>query len=268
MIKPIFPGQNFKKGRLLYSGVLIILLTAFFSSCKVPQNAYYFKTLKKDTTISSAVNRGMELKIQKNDLLGINISSLNKEEDLTYNAPAVSIGAGSAGSGYLVDADGNIQYHKLGVLHVEGMTRTALRNKIQKDLTPYLKDPVVTVRYLNHKLTVLGEVTKPQVIQMPEEHLSLLEVLGASGDVSQFARRDNILIIRETGNGKQFKRINLEDHSIFSSPWYWLQPDDVVYVEPNDIKLNQEKNTKRQQNISIALSATSVAILILFKFIK
>ena len=272
MIKPILPGNFFKKDGILYSGILIVLLTAALSSCKVPQNAYYFKTLKKDTTINSSVNRVMELKIQKNDLLGINISSLNKEEDLTYNAPAVSTGAGSAGSasgsGYLVDADGNIQYHKLGILHVEGMTRTALKNKLQKDLNPYLKDPVVTVRYLNHKLTVLGEVVKPQVIQMPEEHLSLLEVLGASGDVSQFARRDNILIIRETGNGKQFKRINLEDHSIFSSPWYWLQPDDVVYVEPNDVKMKQEKAATRQQNISLALSVLSIVTIVLFKFIK
>ena len=103
---------------------------------------------------------------------------------------------------------------------------------------------------------------------MPEELLSLLEVLGASGDVSPFARRDNILIIRETGNGKQFKRINLEDHSIFSSPWYWLQPDDVVYVEPNDVKMTQEKATTRQQNVSLALSVLSIVTIVLFKFIK
>ena len=266
MNKPKLPYKIFKKSGLLYFLSFFLFFAIVFSSCKVPQNAYYFKTLKRDTTINVA-GKGMELKIQKNDLLMVNISSLNKDEDIVYNAPSASLG-GTSSMGYLVDGGGNIQLHKLGLVHVEGMTRTTLKEKIQKDISPYLKDPVVTVRYLNHKITVLGEVVKPQVIPMPEEHLSLLEVLGASGDVSILARRDNILIIRETGNGKEFKRINLEDHSIFSSQWYWLQPDDVVYVEPNDVKLHQEKNAKRQQNISIALSAASVAIIILFKFIK
>jgi len=143
------------------------------------------------------------------------------------------------------------------------MTRRELKDKIQKDIQPYLKDPVVNVSYLNHRITVLGEVNKPQVLQMPEEQMSLLEVLVSSGDVTPSARRDNILIIRETGNGKQFKRINLEDHSIFTSEWYYLQPDDVVYVEPNDKKLNEEKRNKRLQTVSMALSAISLALIIL-----
>ena len=103
---------------------------------------------------------------------------------------------------------------------------------------------------------------------MPEEHISLLEVLGSSGDVTPFGKRDNILIIRETDNGKQTKRINLEDHSIFSSDWYWLEPGDVVYVEPNDKKINEENRAKRNQTISIALSALSVAIIILDRIIR
>ena len=140
-------------------------------------------------------------KIKKNDQLLINISSLNREEDLTYNAAAAAGAVGSStGSGssvgYLVDGNGNIQLHRLGSIHAEGMTRRELKDKIQKDISPYLKDPVVTVRYLNHRITVLGEVSKPSVIQMPEEQLSLLEVLGSTGDVTQFARRDNILIIK------------------------------------------------------------------------
>ena len=194
------------------------------------------------------------------------ISSLNREEDVIYNAPAASSGSltgSGSGVGYLVDANGNIQQHKLGVLHVENMTRRELKDKIQKDISPYLKDPVVTVRYLNHRITVLGEVGKPGVIQMPEEQLSLLEVLGTTGDVTPFARRDNILIIRETSNGKTFKRLNLENHSLFTSEWYYLQPDDVVYVEPNDKKVNEENRNKRQQVISMALSGLSIAISLL-----
>ena len=211
--------------------------------------------------------RGEELKIQKNDLLSINISSLNKEEDAVYNSAAGASGLGLSGgnstNGYVVNAEGNIQYHRLGIMQVAGMTRAELKNKIQKDLTPFLKDPVVTVNYLNHKITVLGEISKTQVISMPEEQISLLEVLGSSGDVTQNARRDNILVIRDMGNGKEFKRVNLEDHSIFTSKWYWLQPGDVVYIEPNDKRIKEEKKAKLQQTVSIALSALSVAVIIL-----
>lgn len=259
---------------LLPSSGIILFFIIFLSSCKAPLNttSAYFKTIKNDTTISNAATKGGDLKIRKNDLLSINISSLNKEEDIIYNAPALVISSGTTsgltGNGYLVDADGNIQLHKLGLLHVEGFTRAFLKNKIQKDISPYLKDPVVTVRFLNHKITVLGEVVKPQVIPMPEEQLSLLDVLGASGDITQFARRDNILVIRENADGKEFKRINLEDHSIFTSKWYWLQPDDVVYIEPNDKKIIEEDRNRRQQNLSIGLSALSLVFIILTRYIK
>ena len=103
---------------------------------------------------------------------------------------------------------------------------------------------------------------------MPEEQLSLLEVLGSSGDLSQLAKRDNILIIREKGNIKQFKRINLEDHSIFTSEWYYLQPGDVVYVEPNDKRIKDEKRSRVQQNVSLAVSGISLAIIILDRILR
>jgi len=221
----------------------------------------------KDTSISSVEKVQADAKIRKTDLLSIVVSSLNREEDMIYNAPALSglgnTGANVSNNGFQVDANGDIRFHKLGLIHVEGMTRAAVKDKIQTDLSPYLKDVVVTVRFLNHRVTVLGEVVKPQVIQMPEEQMSLFEVLGSSGDVSQFGRRDNILIIRETENGKQLKRINLEDHSIFNSEWYYLKPDDVVYVEPNDKKVKEENRSKRQQTMSLILSGASLAAILL-----
>ena len=98
---------------------------------------------------------------------------------------------------------------------------------------------------------------------MPEEQMSLLEVLGNSGDVTNFARRDNILVIRESEKGRELKRINLEDRSLFSSDWYYLQPNDIVYVQPNDKKVNEENRNKRQQTISMILSGASIAFILL-----
>ena len=269
---------NNLQDRILHSRIsfgslsFTVLLFLFFSSCTPTKNAYYFKSLPKDTLFQGS-NKPAETRIKVNDLLGVNVSSLNREEDLTYNAAAggLAVGpvsSGASSSGYLVDANGNIQFHRLGNLRVEGMTRKELKDKLQKDLSPYLKDPVVTVCFLNHRVTILGEVSKPQVIQMPEEQSSLLEVLGSSGDVTAFSRRDNILVIRETKQGKQLKRINLEDRSIFTSEWYYLQPDDVVYVEPNDKKVKEEQRNKTYQTVSIGLSALSTIMVVIGLLIR
>ena len=260
--------------KYLYRAIFGCLAAISFASCSSPKNAYYFKTLPRDTTINTTVSRLTESTIRKNDQLAITISSLNPDEDRVYNAAALSVAttssgsSGSGGGGYLVDANGNIQLHRLGSIHAEGMTRRELKNKIETDIKPYLKDPVVTVRYLNHRVTVIGEIAKPSVISMPEEQLSILEVLAASGDVSLLGKKDNILIIRETETGKQFKRINLEDHSIFTSEWYYLKPDDVVYVEPNDKKIKDEKRARTQQTVSLAISGISLAIIILDRILR
>lgn len=263
MNKLQLPGKSFTKSRLFCSGISMLVMLFFFSSCSPVKNSFYFKTLPRDTILAANPKNSEELTIKKNDLLLVNISSLNPAEDMIYNA--LSIGTGSS-AGYLVDGEGNIQYHRLGVLHVEGMTRSALKNKLQKELSPYLKDPVVTVRFNNHQILVFGEVGKAQVFPMPEEQVSLFEVLVNSGDLTQYSRRDNILVIRETAAGKQFKRINLENNSIFTSSWYWLQPGDMVYVEPNDKRMKEEKTAKRQQSINLVITGISLALILLNRF--
>lgn len=263
--------QSTERSSSIYRVFHFIIALAFIgastSSCKVAKNPYYFQNLKRDTTIRTANIGSVESKIRVNDQLSIVISSLNPQEDAVYNAAALPLGMNSSGAGasvgYQVDVRGDIQVHRIGMVHAEGMTRKELKKKLESSLSPYLKDPVVTVRYLNHRVTILGEVVKPQVVSMPEERISILELLGISGDVTQFARRDNILVIRETEKGKEFKRLNLQDHSVFISDWYYLKPDDVVYVEPNDKKMNEEKRTMTQQAVSIGFSALSTIMVLI-----
>ena len=250
------------------------LLVFLLSSCKVtePPNTRYFNNLLKDTSFTTATNKYTEFKIRKNDQLGIVIASSSREEDALFNAPAGSGSSNASGStitsGYAVDANGNIQIHKLGEIKVEGMTRRELKEKMQKDLLPYLKDPIVNVSFLNHKITVLGEIKLPRSVNMPQEQMSILEVLAEGGDVSELARRDNVLIIRETETGKQTKYINLEDKAIFNSPWYYLQPDDVVYISPSDYKMTEAKRLRKQQTLTIATSVVSLALVVYNLFIK
>ena len=257
---------------------LIAFGLCLFSSCRIVKPTAYFKTIDKDSTINQFITKDIESKIVKNDKLEISISSLNKLEDDLYNVSAVasssssgsttggqSASTSSHGAGYTVDIDGNIQIHNIGKMHVEGMTRKQLKDSLQISLLPYLKDPIVTIDFLNRRITVLGEVEKPQVVELQEEKMSLLDALALSGDVTPHALKNNILIVRETPDGKIFKHLNLEDESLFksSSSWYYLQSGDIVYVEPDIKKLISEQRAIRNQQLaSIILSIASLSLVI------
>lgn len=242
MIKEFYPVFASKKH--LTPFIFIIGAAIFFCSCKIYKPTFYFKDVKKDTVISGFVNNDLELKIQMNDVLAISISSLSSSEDLLFNKGVTAIAGGK--TEYLVSADGNIYVHKIGKVPVIGMTRKELKSKLENDLLPYLKDPIVTVNFGNHRVTVLGE-TVSMIVEMPEERISLLEVMAKSNSVTINTQLSRLMVIRETKNNKEIKHLNLEDPSIFTSPWYYLQPNDIVVVKPNEEKFDDEQKRTRNQ---------------------
>ena len=251
-----------------YHTFLFCCACLFFSSCAPIKNSYYFKTLTKDTSINSLVSDNLDSKIAKGDKLAIAISSLNLQEDIVFNTGA-TVKDRTDLAGFPVGDDGNITIHKVGKFKAEGLTRKELAVALEAALAPYLKDAIVTVQYLNHKVTILGEVVRPQVINMPEEQLSIIDVLVIGGDVTANASRRDIMIIRENGAEKKVKHLNLEDHSVFASPWYYVQPNDIVVVSPDFVKTNQEKRTaKFQTYFGIALSAISLVIVVLDRLLR
>ncbi len=242
---------------------LLILLAGFTGvvSCGTPKDIVYFQNISRDTTLQNTVSKNFDLKIKPDDLLYVGVTSASAEQSMLFNAPQVAAigGTGTGGgttSGYLVDKAGNIQLYKLGDVKVAGLTRTEVKDKLQRDLGPYLKEPVVTVRNLNNRITVLGEVGRPGVLPLQTDQITLTEALGQSGDLKITGKRDNILIIRQTENGKDFKRVNLLDNSVFSSPYYYLQNEDVVYVEP-DLK---RTSNQRNQVIQWIVSGTGLIV--------
>lgn len=255
--------------------VFIILSSFLFTSCSISKPTYIFRDIVKDTTIQGFTDTDIELQIQKNDVINISISSLNPQEDMLFNASASASAAGASSksegsaSGFLVNLEGNIYLHKLGSLHIAGLTRKQLKLKLETDLIPYLKDPIVTVSFSNHFITIINGQGSSQIINMPAEKIALINAIALGGSIGNDVTVKNVLVIRETPDSKIFKHLNLENQSIFTSPWYYLQPKDILVIKPNEEKLfKDQKRSRNQLVLSTVLSGLSIFFIILDRIIR
>lgn len=233
------------------------------TGCIDTKQATYFNGVN-DGTIPKAVLT--EPKIQKNDLLSIVVTSLNPEATAIFNLPvtANANGANQENSpGYLVNSEGMIQFPVLGDIKAESLTKEQLKADIVKRLVDrqLLKDPIVHIRFLNFKITVLGEVRNPSVINVPNEKISLLEAIGMAGDLTIYGNRTNIFLMREEDGVRNVKRLNLNSSEVLTSNYYYLKPNDIVYVEPNKARMKLANANTTQNRISIIMGVlTLVAV--------
>ena len=248
--------------------VFAICLFGLITSCTNTRKAVYFDG-QGDVRFPSTTVIPQTI-LTHNDLLSITVTSLNPAASAVFNVPNVtyanSITNNAEGpiqaTGYLVDANGNIQFPMLGTIRAAGLTEAQLTAQILKGILErkLLVDPIVTVRHLNFRVTVLGDVTRPTVVNVPSEKITLLEALGFAGDITITGKRDNVLVIREEGNEKVIKRINLNSTELFQSPYYYLRSGDIVYVEPNKAKITGSSRTN--QMLPIILSGLSFTAII------
>lgn len=250
--------------RCWYIFSAFVFLGSLVSSCTIVRPGSYFKNVTRDTIINLAPIAKEGIKVKSGDKLSITVTSLNKAEDLIFN------GDFKDGQGFEVNEAGEIHYHKLGRVKVAGLTRKQIKTKLEQQLEPYLKDPVVTLNFINHHVTVLGDIGKPQLLSMPEERLSIVDVLAQSGNTNLSTELTNIKVIRDTGeNQKIIKQLNLEDHSIFSSEFFYLQPNDVVVLGNNEkMYLEEQKRIRYQQASTIALQLITVGLVIYQTFFR
>ena len=237
-------------------------------SCVDTKSITYFNNIA-DTTLSAQVT-GIEPTIQKGDLLSISVNSLSSEATSLFNTSntSSSTSAGAANSplsqavGYLVSQNGTIEFPMLGSIDATGMTKEALKNFITKSLEDkkLLFDPIVTVRYLNFHVTVLGEVNKPGVVVIPNEQVSILEAIGMAGDLTIYGKRTNILLLRKEGSQKIVRRLNLSSERVLTSPYYYLKSNDVVYIEPDKARIAGASQSR--QLLPIILSGLSFLTII------
>ena len=247
------------KSYLYVIGLFLLITTACNSSKKVIglQNG---DTMKIEEIVPQ------EIHIQQNDLLGITVNSKNAELALPFNMPTVAYQAGTNGNvsgtqalqGYLVDEQGNINFPILGTIHVEGLTRSQLTHLLEQKLKNgnYIKDPVVTVKFLNFKISVIGEVNQPGSFPISNERVTILDALSMAGDLTIYGKRDRVAVIREIDGKRSITYNDLRNTDLFKSPTYYLQQNDVIYVEPNSRKAEQQ-NINQNNSIGVWISILS-----------
>ena len=252
----------------------LMLLTAV--SCGTPKEITYFQDLKPGQT-QLAITDPVEIRVRPKDKLSILVNAPDPKLSNMFNLPIVSqqIGQESATgssrgvSGYTVDSEGNITFPVLGKVRVDGMTREQIAEHLTTQLKEQelIKDPVVTVEFMNLFVSVMGEVNHAGRIKIDRDNFTILDALSEAGDLTIFGKRDRVLVLRQE-NGKQVVYgVNLCDaRQIYSSPVYYLQQNDVVYVEPNDTKSRQSTvngNTVRSTSFYLSLASLLTSIIVL-----
>lgn len=245
---------------------LTLLSLSLFSCAK--RNLVYLSDIDPYEDYSVPVGQFTEPRIQPDDLLSITVTSLNPESNMLFNVGVLmpsgdrtnTVVSSPVNENYLVDKDGFINYPVIGKISLNRLTKQEAVDKMAGLVSEYVKDPIVNIRFTNFKVTVIGEVQNPSSLIIPTEKITVLEALGMAGDMTAYGKRENVMVIREKDGIRTAARLNLNDKAVLSSPYYYLQQNDVVYVEPYKTKAIQADSNPR--TFSIISSALSLAVVI------
>lgn len=247
--------------------LLILFTITYLCSCSNTRRLTYFNGIGDSTVTTQQIIPAS--KIYPNDILSVTVSSLNPEATVIFNeAPLKETNSQSVTSGgYLVNTEGAIKFPVLGDIEVVGKTTEEVSKIITESLLAkqLLVDPIVTVRFKNFRVTVLGEVRNPEVLAVPSEKISLLEALGLCGDITLYGKRENVLLIREEQGVRQTTRLNLNSAEFLASPYYYLQANDIVYVEPNRARVATSGTAQIWVPLTVATVSLGTLIWNIFK---
>lgn len=257
----------------LIRAVFFLALSFYLVSCGTQQRIPNYLQHVNDSTVNPKV-KVPELKIQKNDLLSIQVYSASTKPDISdapYNLPAAGgqQGGGQATAtgrgGFLVDVNGDIEYPQLGVLHVEGLTKLQLADIIKRKINEkdsVLTNPSVIIRFTNLKVTVMGEVNQQGPISVPGERVTIIEAIGLAGGTTDFGLKNNVKVMREVDGKREVGIVDLSSKDLFQSPYYNLLQNDVVVVDPARRKAKKAEQDVVMRQVSFGLSViTAIALL-------
>lgn len=238
---------------------LLLAFSFYFVSCKPLEKIPAYLENVNDSTGKGTVKQA-ELIIQKNDLLSIQIASLSTKPEISdaiFNQQVI----GGTSVGYLVDGNGNIEHHRLGIIRAAGLTKDQLAAEIKKRLTDpaeLMKDPSVIIRFMNMKVTVLGEVGQQGPVNVPGEKLTILEAVGLAGGITEYGKKTTIKVLRETNGQRETAVVDLTSKDIFDSPYYNLVQNDVIIVEATRRKMDDLERTRNFQKITLGVTLVTV----------
>lgn len=246
---------------------LAFAMALLLNSCGSTKKIIYLQGA--DTLDLDKSQRLYDARIMPKDLLTISVNTTDPEAAKPFNPSKGSFGTSGGSSNllqYLVDNDGNIEFPIVGTLHVLGMTKRECEQMIKTKIAPYLsktENPVVTVEMSSFKVTILGEVGSPGAISVAQEKINILEAIAQAGDLTMYGKRDNVHLIRVDAKGKkEIHTLNLNKADIINSPYYYLQQNDIVYVEPNKTKIDSTAISSVSMWFSVISFLTSMATLV------
>jgi polysaccharide export outer membrane protein len=243
--------------------ILPLLLTIIIaiSACSGRRNLVYFSDLDLKSDKWKNITDNGEPVILKNDVLSISVNTSSSESNMIFASAqsAEMVNGVYEKQGYRVNGEGNIKFPFLGEVTLEGLTLSQAQDQLERQLINYAKHPIVNMKFMNFRVTVIGEVNHPSTFLVPNEKINLLEALGLAGDMTAYGKRENVLLIREVNNVRTMTRINLNSQDVLNSPYFYLKQNDVIYVEPDKAKSYEvSKSTKMMPFVIAGLSAIAI----------
>ena len=261
----------------------LLLVITNLTSCKVQRAAYFQDVPDSAATqkILQTIPPAQSAVVRTDDVLNITIQTLDPNANNILNQGNLPVNSGAVTnsnntntstqaviSGYLVNRDGYVHLPYVGDVLVKGLTTDQVKELVTQKVSVYFKDPVVNVRFTNFKITVIGEVRNPSTFLFPNENPTVFDALGLAGDINISGRRDNVMLIRSDEDGKRdIVRLNLDSTSAITSPYFYLKPNDVIYVEPTEDRVASE-SAYRTKDVAVIAAALSLMIVIVARIIQ
>ncbi len=243
------------------------------SSCSTYKNIPYYQDLDQYKPTQENITNYSPLTIQPADILGINVNSRNPESSSMFNYNLNRVSGNNFDNspenpvtGYLVTEKGEIELPLIGVLKVAGITTTELKEKLRLALLTYYKEPNVSVRIINFRVAVYGDVLKPDLYTLQNERTTVTQALSMAGDLNITAKRKNVILVREINGVRNYIPIDLTSKEIFQSPYYYLKNNDEIYVTPDRTKYATVDRGYR--TASLVLSGLSIVAIVLSNLIR
>ena len=247
--------------------VILLLTAVLFTSCASRKKVLYYQNVEEVLAQNNTVTH-FETRLQPDDLLMIIVSAQDREAAAPFNLTntMTSNPNNPAGTGqmqqqlYLVDNKGNIEFPVLGTIKISGLSKKEAIDYITREVSKYIINPIVNMRIMNFKVTVQGEVNRPGIHTVVSERLTLADAIALSGDMTVYGKRDNVLVIREVEGKRIPYRVDMTKADFITSPYYYLNQNDIVYVEPNKTRVN---SSAVGPNLSLGISAISLIVTII-----